>query len=166
MAPTSTSAVGFDGGKLIKGRKRHILVDTLGLLLMVIVHSAGISDKEGAKALVRWATMALPRLFVICADQAYRGLWLEWISNVYTWTMHIIKPEPGTTGTTSTKGFKVLPKRWIVERTFAWLGNYRRLSRDYEYLTRSSSFQRGIYLSGDDSSYASSLVEVEFSRQL
>jgi putative transposase len=107
-------------------------VDTLGLLLMVIVHSAGISDKEGAKPLVRWASMALPRLFVIYADQAYRGLWLEWISNVYTWTMHIIKPEPGT------KGFKVLPKRWIVERTFAWLSNYRRLSRDYEYLTRSS----------------------------
>jgi len=104
----------------------------LGLLLMVLVHSAGISDKEGAKPLVRWATMGLPRLFVIYADQAYRGLWLEWISKVYTWTMHIIKPEPGI------RGFRVLPKRWIVERTFAWLSNYRRLSRDYEYLTRSS----------------------------
>jgi putative transposase len=116
----------------MKGRKRHILVDTLGLLLMVVVHSAGLSDKEGAKPLVRWANYALPRLFVIYADAAYWGLWLEWRERVYTWVMHIVRRRPGA------KGFDVQPKRWIVERTFAWLGRYRRLSKDYEYLTRSS----------------------------
>ncbi len=99
---------------------------------MVVVHSAGISDKEGAQPLLRWATLAMPRLLVIYADQAYRGLWQEWISNIYTWTMRIVNREPGV------RGFKVQPKRWIVERTFAWLGRYRRLSKDYEYLTRSS----------------------------
>lgn len=99
---------------------------------MVVVHSAGISDKEGARPLVSWATYSLPRLFVIYADQAYWGLWLEWRDRVYTWFMHFVRREPGI------KGFQVQPKRWIVERTFAWLGRYRRLSKDYEYLTRSS----------------------------
>lgn len=124
--------MGYDAGKHVKGRKRHILVDTLGLLMIVAVHSAGISDKEGARQLVQWATYSLPRLFVIYADQAYQGLWLEWLGKVYTWSMHIIRRAPGT------KGFVVLPKRWIVERTFAWLGRYRRLNKDYEYLTCSS----------------------------
>ncbi len=105
---------------------------------MVVVHSAALSDKEGARPLVQWASYALPRLFVIYADGAYQGLWLEWIDRVYTWFMQIVRRKPGT------KGFQVLPKRWIVERTFAWLGNYRRLSRDYEY--RSASSEAFIYL--------------------
>jgi len=99
---------------------------------MVVVHSAALSDKEGARPLVQWASYSLPRLFVIYADTAYQGLWLEWRERVYTWFMHIVRRKPGA------KGFQVLPKRWIVERTFAWLGNYRRLSRDYEYRTASS----------------------------
>jgi putative transposase len=99
---------------------------------MVVVHSAALSDKVGARPLVNWASYSLPRLFAIYADQAYWGLSLEWRDRVYTWFMHIVRRKPGT------KGFQVQPKRWIVERTFAWLGRYRRLSKDYEYLTRSS----------------------------
>ena len=110
-------------------------MDTLGLVLMVVVHSAGISDKQGARPLVQWASYALPRLSVIYADQAYWGLWLEWSGKVYTWFMHIVRRQPGEP---HVKGFQVQPKRWIVERTFAWLGRYRRLSKDFEYLTSSS----------------------------
>jgi putative transposase len=107
-------------------------VDTLGLLLMVVVHSAALFDKEGARPLVRWASYSLPRLFVIYADAAYWGLWLEWADKVYTWFMQIVRRKP------CVKGFVGQPKRWIVERTFAWYGRYRRLSKDYEYVTRSS----------------------------
>jgi putative transposase len=111
------------------------MVDTLGLLLVVMVHSAGIQDRDGGRRLLEWAQMFLPRLMIVWADQAYACLAAEWLHKTYLWMLHIVRRdrrEPGT------KGFVVQPKRWIVERTLAWLGRYRRLSKDYEYLTRSS----------------------------
>jgi len=109
-----------------------VLVDTMGLLLVVFVHSAGIQDRDGGGRVLEWAQLHLPRLMVIWADQAYVSLAVEWLHRSYLWMVHIVRREPGT------KGFVVQPKRWIVERTLAWLGRYRRLSKDYEYLTRTS----------------------------
>jgi putative transposase len=107
-------------------------VDTLGLLLVVIVHSAAIQERDGGRRLLEWAQLFLPRLMIVWADQAYASLATEWLHKTYRWMLNIVRREPGT------KGFVVQPKRWIVERTLAWLGRYRRLSKDYEYLTRSS----------------------------
>jgi putative transposase len=107
-------------------------VDTLGLLLVVFVHSAAIQDRDGGRRLLEWAQLFLPRLMVVWADQVYASLAAEWLHRTYLWIVNIVRRAPGT------KGFVVQPKRWIVERTFAWLGRYRRLSKDYEYLTRSS----------------------------
>jgi putative transposase len=109
-----------------------VLVDTLGLLLVVLVTSAGVQDRDGGRELLKWAQLFLPRLMVVWADQAYVSLVAEWLHKSYLWMIQIIRREPGT------KGFVVEPKRWIVERTLGWLGRYRRLSKDYEYLTRSS----------------------------
>jgi putative transposase len=107
-------------------------VDTLGLLLVVIVHSAAIQERDGGRRLLEWAQLFLPRLLVVWADQAYASLVGEWLHKTYRWMVSIVRRDPAV------KGFVVQPKRWIVERTFAWLGRYRRLSKDYEYLTRSS----------------------------
>ena len=107
-------------------------MDTLGLLLVVIVHSAAIQERDGGRRLLEWAQLFLPRLLVVWADQAYASLVGEWLHKTYRWMVSIVRRDPAV------KGFVVQPKRWIVERTFAWLGRYRRLSKDYEYLTRSS----------------------------
>ncbi len=107
-------------------------MDTLGLLLVVMVHSAAIQDRDGGRKLLEWAQLFLPRLMIVWADQVYASLAAEWLHRTYLWMVNIVRRAPGT------KGFVVQPKRWIVERTFAWLGRYRRLSKDYEYLTRSS----------------------------
>jgi putative transposase len=104
----------------------------VGLLLVVFVHSAGIQDRDGGRRLLEWAQMFLPRLMIVWADQAYACLAAEWLHKTYLWMLHIVRRDPNI------KGFVVQPKRWIVERTLAWLGRYRRLSKDYEYLTRSS----------------------------
>jgi putative transposase len=123
---------GFDGGKLMNGRKRHILVDTLGLLLVVIVHAANVQDRDGAKLVFGKLTGRLPRLQKVWADGAYGGQLLDWVKQRFTWVLDIVKRDP------LVKGFKVLPKRWIVERTFGWLSHCRRLSKDYEGLTETS----------------------------
>jgi putative transposase len=123
---------GFDGGKLLNGRKRHILVDTLGLLLVVIVHAANVQDRDGAKLVFGKLTGRLPRLQKVWADGAYGGQLLDWVKQRFTWVLDIVKRDP------LVKGFKVLPKRWIVERTFGWLSHCRRLSKDYEGLTETS----------------------------
>lgn len=112
----------------------------MGLLLVVVVHSAGVQDRDGARQLLQWAMCNLPRLLTIFADSAYVGAWHAWVDYIWSWRlqsmcrflMQFVQREPGTVG------FKVLPKRWVVERTFAWLGKYRRLSKDYEYLPKSS----------------------------
>lgn len=117
---------GFDAGKKIKGRKRHILVDTLGLLLAVCVLTADIQDRDGAKQLFSTIKDQMPRLYLIWADGGYRGKLIKWVAVKCLWVLAIVKRNDDL------KGFQVLPKRWIVERTFSWLNRNRRLSKDYE----------------------------------
>jgi len=123
---------GFDAGKKVKGRKRHILVDTMGLLLAIIVHGADIQDRDGAKKVLEKAKLSLTRLKLIWADGGYAGKLIDWVQNYCHWILEIIKRNDDV------KGFQVLPRRWVVERTFAWLGRYRRLSKDFEEKTETS----------------------------
>ena len=125
-------ACGYDAGKKIKGRKRHILVDTMGLLLMVVVHVANIQDRDGARLLLTKAKGLFPRLQRIWADGGYAGKLIGWVQETCGWVLEIIKRNDVV------KGFKLLPRRWVVERTFGWLGRHRRLSKDYERLPESS----------------------------
>lgn len=124
---------GFDGGKKITGRKRHLVVDTLGLILAVVVHSAGEQDYDGARRVLALLQDQFSRLKVIWADSAYgRNGLPAWVSATFGWILQtILRP-------VHAKGFVLLPKRWIVERTFAWLGRYRRHSKDYEKTTESA----------------------------
>jgi putative transposase len=119
---------GYDGGKKVKGRQRHILVDTMGNLLHVVVHSASIVDRSGAKLLFADVPKTLwRRLQLIWADGAYRSKKLtQYLKKSCQAALEIVLRSQ------TAVGFEVLPKRWIVERTFAWLGRYRRLSKDYE----------------------------------
>ena len=124
---------GYDAGKKVKGRKRQILVDTMGNLLKVVVHSASIQDRDGAKLLLNaLSAMMTLRLLLIWADGAYSGALVTWCQEQFHITLEIVSRPP------ESKGFVVLARRWVVERTFAWLGNYRRLSKDYEEHTLSS----------------------------
>jgi putative transposase len=124
--------IGYDAGKKIKGRKRHLLVDTMGLILMVVVHVASIQDRDGARLLLAKAKGLFPRLQRIWADGGYAGKLIAWVLDACCWVLEIIKRSDAV------KGFKLLPRRWVVERTFGWLGRYRRLSKDYERLPESS----------------------------
>ncbi len=117
---------GFDAGKKINGRKRHILVDTLGLLLAVKVHAGNIQDRDGAKLLLKMCRGRLPRLFLIWADGGYRGKLIRWVALNCLWVLEIVKRSDDIAG------FQVLPRRWVAERTFAWLSKHRHLSKDYE----------------------------------
>ena len=123
---------GYDAGKQVKGRKRHLAVDTLGLLLALVVHSAGVQDRDGAKLVLGKLRRGFPRLQVLWADGNYAGQLVGWVQRACGWVLAIVKRPAGV------RGFQVLPKRWIVERTFAWLGRYRRLSKDYEHLPESA----------------------------
>ena len=123
---------GYDAGKKINGRKRHLLVDTMGLVLMVVVHTANIQDRDGARLLLAKAKGLFPRLQRIWADGGYAGKLIGWLQETCGWVLEIIKRSDAV------KGFKLLPRRWVVERTFGWLGRYRRLSKDYERLPGSS----------------------------
>ena len=130
---TSVKGVrGYDAGKKVKGRKRHILVDTLGLLLLVIVHAADIQDRDGAKLVLGKAKQLFSRLRLIWADGIYAGKLVDWVKETCGWILEIVKRDPNA------KGFQVLPRRWVVERTFGWLNHYRRLSKDYEVLPETS----------------------------
>jgi len=133
---TETKGIrGYDAAKGVKGRKRHILVDTMGLLLMVLVHTANIQDRDGAKLLlskVKESLQRFSRLRLIWADAAYGGKLISWVLTNCSWTLEIVKRSDDA------KGFVVLPRRWVVERTFAWFGRYRRLSKDYETLPETS----------------------------
>ena len=123
---------GFDKGKNVNGRKRHILVDTLGLLLAVVVTAASVSDPAGARLLLSLWGGHCKKLRRIWVDGAYRGSLIEWAKGRIKAVLEPVLRNDDL------KGFVVLPKRWIVERTFAWLGQSRRLSKDYEYLPESS----------------------------
>jgi putative transposase len=121
---------GYDGGKKIKGRKRHLVVDTLGLVMMVVVTAANISDQQGARLIFeRLATWPerIKRLMLIWVDGTYEGAdFMKWTMDTYHWILETIKRSDNT------KGFVLLPKRWVVERTWGWLNWSRRLSKDYE----------------------------------
>lgn len=135
---------GYNGAKKVGGRKRHILVDTLGLLLKAHVHAADITDRDGAPLLLKKLAGAFPRLRHVWADMGYRGHAVEWIKEQMGWTVEIVK-RPSQWGRypidvelPPMPRWTTLPRRWVVERTFAWLGRYRRMSKDYEYLTEMS----------------------------
>ncbi len=104
----------------------------MGLVLAVVVHAANIQDRDGAKLLFQRVKDCLPRLQLIWADGGYRGKLIDWLHSLTGWVLEIVLRCDDVTG------FKVLPRRWVVERTFGWLGRYRRLSKDYEYLTDTS----------------------------
>ena len=129
-------AVGFDGGKQIKGRKRHLLVDTFGLVIMVVVTAANVSDPAGAQTLfarLKRKRLWLKRLWLIYTDGTYRGkTFVQSVFDTYGWLLEAVMRSD------SQRGFRVLPKRWIVERTFGWLNGCRRLSKDYEGLPETS----------------------------
>ena len=125
--PESGGVRGYDAGKKIKGRKRHIVTDTLGLLIGLVVHGADIQDRDGAPAVLKSIRHAFPRLRYVFADGGYAGPKLRTaLAKIGDWTVQIIKRSD------TAKGFEVLPRRWVVERTFAWLGRCRRLAKDWE----------------------------------
>jgi len=124
---------GFDGGKLVKGRKRFLLVDSLGLVLKVLVTEANIGDRDGATWLLSSLGERFPRLELVWVDGGFSGeAFAAHIANTCQLKIEVVKRSDDL------KGFVLLPRRWVVERTFAWLGNYRRLSKDYEYSVYSS----------------------------
>jgi putative transposase len=123
---------GYDKAKQINGRKRHILVDTLGLLLTVVVTAASVQDRDGAKLLLQRLGGACKKLRLIWVDGGYRGQLLDWVIDHCRFRLQLVLR------TDCQKGFVLLPRRWVVERTFAWLNHHRRLSKDYEVLTSSS----------------------------
>lgn len=123
---------GYDGGRKVNGRKRHILTDTPGLIITVTVHSAGIQDRDGAELLLPGISDRSGRLKVIPADGIYNGGLAVWVKKYFGSAWEIVSRPKGS------RGFTLLPRRWVVERTFAWPGQHRRLSRDYEFLTDTS----------------------------
>ena len=125
---------GFDGNKQVKGRKRHVMVDTMGNLLKVIVTVANMNDGKAAIELLKSLPKGLfKRLKRLWADGGYRGEFVEWVTEKFKKIVVDI-----TLRSDEQKGFEVIPFRWVVERTLAWLGNYRRLSKDYEFFTKHS----------------------------
>jgi putative transposase len=131
---TETSGMrGYDAGKKVNGIKRHLLVDTLGLVLMVVILTASIQDRDGARTLLEKVKGKFPRLKKIWADGGYAGTLVDWVKSVCGWILEVVKRSD------TAKGFEVLPHRWIVERTLGWLNRSRRLSKNYERLSASSA---------------------------
>ena len=126
---------GYDAGKQVNGRKRSVIVDTLGMLLRVVVHPADWSDLQGGKLVAEAVKPLTSRLEKLFGDRHYGGKFAEWVAERYGWEVEVMqRPDDAD-------GFVVLPKRWIVERTFGWWGWWRRLSKDYEqYLDASEAF--------------------------
>jgi putative transposase len=139
---------GYDGGKKMSGRKRHLLVDTSGLVLNAVVHPADVADRDGARLVLAASVEEdrLPRLKHLWADAGYRGAGLrEWITERlglsleivqrrrrWVWVPKDVEPEP------LPEGFEVIKRRWVAERTFAWITRNRRMSRDYEFLAQTT----------------------------
>ncbi len=133
---------GYDGGKHVSGRKRNLVVDTQGLVMLAKVTAANVQDVHcGQKTLTELSLRRdlLERLKIIFADGGYRGDLVQWVTDHLDATLEIVLKVEGQ------KGFQVLPKRWVVERTFAWISRHRRLARDYERLT--STDEAFIYIS-------------------
>lgn len=134
---------GFDGAKSVNGSKRHLLVDTLGLVLIVMVTAANVPERKGLALLLGHIRHQLPRLHHIWLDKGYQGK--DFINKMllcFAVVLEIVSAPKGS------RGFVLQHRRWVVERTFAWLGNYRRLAKDYEQLT--SSAESFIYLASCD----------------
>lgn len=130
----SGGACGYDAGKKTKGRKRHILTDTIGLLLVLLVHAADVQDRDGAPEVLKAARFRFPWLRHVFADGGYAGQKLhDAMSGSGDWTLEIIRRSDRA------NGFEILPRRWVVERTFAWLGRCRRLAKDWEATVESSA---------------------------
>jgi putative transposase len=126
-------STGYDAHKNVKGRKRHLLVDTLGLPLSIYVTPADVQDRVGARLLLAGLGPLVPRLKKIWADGAYSGKELaKWCEEQGGWELEVVERDK------EAKGFEVLPKRWIVERTFGWLRRDRRLAKDYERKVQTS----------------------------
>jgi putative transposase len=123
---------GFDAGKKITGRKRHILVDTLGLLIAVVVTVASIQDRDGARLLLTGINGSGKKLRKIWVDGGYRGELVNWVKSKCNIVLEVVLRAE------EAKGFVLLPRRWVVERTFSWLNNSRRLSKDYERFCETS----------------------------
>ncbi|HGG8829069.1 TPA: IS5-like element ISEc61 family transposase, partial [Enterobacter kobei] len=125
---------GYDAGKKIKGRKRHILTDTEGNLVHAVVHTADIQDRDGAPLVLAGIVNRFPWLRHLFADGGYAGDKLrDALRKIGTWTLDIVKRS------NKTKGFQVLPRRWVVERTLAWLSRNRRLAKDFEQTIASAT---------------------------
>lgn len=145
---------GYDGAKKLSGRKRHILVDTMGLLLKVVVHVANLQDREGVPLLLEPIKGIFPRMKKVWVDSGYTGKGREWIEQEMGWEVEVVRHAPRPRGMgvwpgreiteemlavfKRPKGFRHLPRRWRVERTCAWIGRNRRMSKDYEYVPSSS----------------------------
>lgn len=144
---------GYDGAKKVKGRKRHLLVDTQGLLLRVKVHTADIMDRDGILLLLEQADQQFTRLRHLWLDSGYNGRnkGQAWVEQTLGWTAEIVRHPPKPRGVIALPdavidwnkilpppGFKILPRRWVVERSFAWLDQNRRLSKDFERLCETS----------------------------
>lgn len=125
---------GYDAGKKIKGRKRHILTDTEGNLVHAVIHTADIQDRDGAPLVLAGIVNRFPWLRHLFADGGYAGDKLrDALQGIGTWTVQIIKRSERA------KGFEVLPRRWVVERTLAWLSRNRRLAKDFEQTITSAT---------------------------
>lgn len=132
----------------MNGRKRHLLVDTTGLVVKALVHPADVPDGAGGQRLLAAIpdlAQVLPRLHHLWVDTAYQGHFKDWVEQALGWTVTVVrKPRrwvwvpPGGEPPELPRGFQVLPRRWVVERTFGWLGRWRRTSKDYEYLPTTS----------------------------
>ena len=139
----------------MNGRKRHILVDTLGLLLKVVVHPANVQDRDGARLVLAGLQRRFPRLRHLWADQAYTGPILDWIKEQVGWSVEVVERSPRRGFVVTADGqfqhvrlpavFDPLPRRWVVERTIAWISRHRRMRKDYEVLPATS--EAWIYLS-------------------
>jgi len=132
---TQGESKGYDAAKMVNGRKRHLLVDTLGLIICVFVSPANCTEPDGLKQLLKqYFSMGLTRLRKLWVDGGYRGdvlkAWVAGLKHSYKIDLEVV----GRVG----KGFQILKRRWVVERTFAWLLNFRRHAKDYEVLTRNS----------------------------
>jgi transposase len=116
---------GYDAGKKVNGRKRFIVTDTLGLLLVVVVCAAGVQDRDGAKGVLLSLYLITP-VRLVFADGGFAGRLVDWAAQILRTTIELVRRPTGQ------RGFAVIPRRWVVERTFAWLTAHRRLARDYE----------------------------------